>query len=91
MLAALYQRERTGRGRTVDLALFDCGVALTSYYGLEALARGIDPPRYGPAPPSLVPSGVFAAGAADAADHRSPFPSWRYARSGSPMAVVSCM
>lgn len=62
VLAALYQRERTGRGKTIDLALFDCGVALTSYYGLEALARGIDPPRYGNAHPSIVPYGVFEAG-----------------------------
>jgi crotonobetainyl-CoA:carnitine CoA-transferase CaiB-like acyl-CoA transferase len=61
VLAALYQRERTGRGKAIDLALFDCGVALTSYYGLEALARGIDPPRYGNAHPSIVPSGVFEA------------------------------
>jgi crotonobetainyl-CoA:carnitine CoA-transferase CaiB-like acyl-CoA transferase len=62
VLAALFQRERTGRGKTIDLALFDCGVALTSYYGLEALARGIDPPRYGNAHPSIVPYGVFEAG-----------------------------
>ena len=61
MLAALFQRERTGKGRAIDLALFDCGLALTSYYGLEALARGVDPPRYGNAHPSIVPYGVFEA------------------------------
>jgi crotonobetainyl-CoA:carnitine CoA-transferase CaiB-like acyl-CoA transferase len=62
VLAALYQRERTGRGRLVELALFDCGVALTSYYGLEAMAQGRDPVRYGNAHPSIVPYGVFQAG-----------------------------
>jgi crotonobetainyl-CoA:carnitine CoA-transferase CaiB-like acyl-CoA transferase len=62
VLAALFQRERTGRGKKIDLALFDCGVALTSYYGLEALAQGFDPPRYGNAHPSIVPYGVFEAG-----------------------------
>ena len=61
ILAALYQRERTGRGRQIELALYDCGVALTSYYGLEALALAKDPPRYGNAHPSIVPYGVFQA------------------------------
>jgi crotonobetainyl-CoA:carnitine CoA-transferase CaiB-like acyl-CoA transferase len=45
------------------MALFDCGLMITSYYGLEALLRGEDPPRYGNAHPSIVPYGVF-----DAAD-----------------------
>ena len=61
VLAALYQRTRTGRGRRVELALFDCGLAITSYYGLEALVQGKDPPRYGNAHPSIVPYGVFEA------------------------------
>ncbi|MBN3856476.1 CoA transferase [Paraburkholderia sp. Ac-20340] len=63
MLAALFERERTGRGRHVEMALFDCGLMITSYYGLEALVMGEDPPRYGNAHPSIVPYGVF-----DAAD-----------------------
>lgn len=63
VLAALYERERTGVGRHVQMALFDCGVMITSYYGLEALHLGEDPPRYGNAHPSIVPYGVF-----DAAD-----------------------
>ncbi|WP_042266575.1 CaiB/BaiF CoA transferase family protein [Paraburkholderia heleia] len=63
MLAALYERERTGRGRHVEMALFDCGLMITAYYGLEALLLGEDPPRYGNAHPSIVPYGVF-----DAAD-----------------------
>jgi crotonobetainyl-CoA:carnitine CoA-transferase CaiB-like acyl-CoA transferase len=63
VLAALVQRGRTGKGRHVEMALFDCGLSVTSYYGLEALALGGDPPRYGNAHPSIVPYGVF-----DAAD-----------------------
>lgn len=63
ILAALVQRDRTGRGKHVELALFDGGLSVTSYYGLEALALGQDPPRYGNAHPSIVPYGVF-----DAAD-----------------------
>lgn len=61
VLAALVQRGRTGKGRHVEMALFDGGVSVTSYYGLEALALGEDPPRYGNAHPSIVPYGVFEA------------------------------
>ena len=63
ILAALYQREKTGKGRHVEMALFDCGLMITAYYGLEALLLGEDPPRYGNSHPSIVPYGVF-----DAAD-----------------------
>ncbi|WP_028209643.1 CaiB/BaiF CoA transferase family protein [Paraburkholderia mimosarum] len=63
ILAALYERQRTGRGRHIEMALFDCGLMITAYYGLEALLIGEDPPRYGNAHPSIVPYGVF-----DAAD-----------------------
>ena len=63
ILAALFQREKTGKGRHIGMALFDCGLMITAYYGLEALLIGEDPPRYGNAHPSIVPYGVF-----DAAD-----------------------
>ncbi|MFG1462407.1 CoA transferase [Xanthobacter sp. DSM 24535] len=59
VLAALFARTRTGQGREVELALYDCGIALTSYYGLEALARQADLPPVGNAHPSIVPYGVF--------------------------------
>ncbi|PMS19373.1 CoA transferase [Trinickia dabaoshanensis] len=61
VLAALFDRQRSGQGRHVEMALFDCGVAITSYYGLEALLAGEDPPRYGNAHPSIIPYGVFDA------------------------------
>lgn len=63
ILAALYQRKTTGKGRLIEMALYDCGLMITAYYGLEALLRGEDPPRFGNAHPSIVPYGVF-----DAAD-----------------------
>ena len=62
VLAALFERERTGRGRHIELALFDCGLALTAYCGLEAMVRGHDPVRAGNAHPSIAPYGVFQAG-----------------------------
>ncbi|QRF63343.1 CaiB/BaiF CoA-transferase family protein [Variovorax paradoxus] len=61
VLAALYQRERTGQGRHVEMALFDCGLMITAYFGLEALLMGEDPPRCGNSHPSIVPYGVFEA------------------------------
>jgi crotonobetainyl-CoA:carnitine CoA-transferase CaiB-like acyl-CoA transferase len=61
VLAALYDREKTGVGRHVGMALFDCGLMITAYYGLEALLRGNDPPRYGNAHPSIMPYGVYEA------------------------------
>ncbi|QCP54472.1 CoA transferase [Trinickia violacea] len=61
VLAALYERQRTGKGRHIEMALFDCGLMITSYYGLEALIKGEDPPRYGNAHPSIMPYGVFDA------------------------------
>lgn len=63
VLAALYERQHTGQGRHIEMALFDCGLMLTAYYGLESLLMQKDPPRYGNAHPSIVPYGVF-----DAAD-----------------------
>ena len=63
ILAALFDRQRTGLGRHVEMALYDCGLMVTAYYGMEALLLGDDPPKYGNAHPSIVPYGVF-----DAAD-----------------------
>ena len=63
ILAALFDRQRTGQGRHVEMALYDCGLMITAYYGMEALLMGNDPPKYGNAHPSIVPYGVF-----DAAD-----------------------
>jgi crotonobetainyl-CoA:carnitine CoA-transferase CaiB-like acyl-CoA transferase len=63
ILAALYQAKSTGTGRRIDVALYDCGMMISSYYGLDALLTDRDPPRYGNAHPSIVPYGVF-----DAAD-----------------------
>lgn len=61
VLASLFERQRTGRGRHVQMALFDCGLMITAYYGLEALLMQKDPPRYGNAHPSIIPYGVFDA------------------------------
>lgn len=61
ILAALFERQKTGKGRHIGMALFDCGLMITAYYGLESLLIGEDPPRYGNGHPSIMPYGVFDA------------------------------
>jgi len=61
ILAALFARQSTGQGRHVQMALYDCGLMITSYYGMEALLKAGDPPKFGNAHPSIVPYGVFEA------------------------------
>ncbi len=61
VLAALFRRERTGKGQLIELALYDCGITVTAYYGLDAMLLGHDPKRYGNSHPSIVPYGMFEA------------------------------
>lgn len=61
VLAALFRRERTGHGQLIEMALYDSGIMVTGYYGLDALQLGHDPARYGNAHPSIVPYGMYEA------------------------------
>lgn len=61
ILAVLYERSRTGKGRHVQMALYDNGLAITSYYGLAAYLARKDPPKFGNSHPAIVPYGVFQA------------------------------
>lgn len=58
--AALIQRQTTGRGQHIDMALFDTAVAITANQSMNYLATGIPPQRLGNAHPNLVPYQVFA-------------------------------
>ncbi len=60
ILAALHERERTGRGRIVDVALFETALALLPYQLTETIATGTAPGRFGTAFPLIVPYEVFA-------------------------------
>ncbi len=59
ILAALAQRERTGKGGYVDAALVDTTVGVLANQGLNFLASGKVPARIGNAHPNIVPYQVF--------------------------------
>jgi crotonobetainyl-CoA:carnitine CoA-transferase CaiB-like acyl-CoA transferase len=61
ILAALAQRERTGRGCFIDTALVDSTVGVLANQGLNYLASGKVPQRIGNAHPNIVPYQVFPA------------------------------
>ncbi len=58
--AALAQRQRTGVGQHVDIALLDCMVAVLANQNLNYLVSGDVPTRHGNAHPNIVPYQVFA-------------------------------
>src|SRR5690606_19365581 len=60
VLLALLQRQRTGRGDRVDVALSDTLLALLAYQGQMVLTGGTQPRRLGNAHPSIVPYQSFA-------------------------------
>jgi crotonobetainyl-CoA:carnitine CoA-transferase CaiB-like acyl-CoA transferase len=59
ILAALHQREKTGKGQMVDMALFDVAVATMANQAMNFLASGKAPSRMGNAHPNIVPYQVF--------------------------------
>jgi formyl-CoA transferase len=61
ILAALYGREKTGEGATIDLALFDTQLAVLANQAANALISGNDPPRQGNTHPNIVPYQPFEA------------------------------
>jgi glutaryl-CoA transferase len=61
ILAALAQRERTGRGCYVDTALVDSTVGVLANQALNYMVSGKVPTRIGNAHPNIVPYQVFPA------------------------------
>jgi crotonobetainyl-CoA:carnitine CoA-transferase CaiB-like acyl-CoA transferase len=61
VLAALRQRERTGRGRHVEVSMVDAGASFLSYAAQSWLADGRQPARLGSAHPNLAPYQAFRA------------------------------
>jgi crotonobetainyl-CoA:carnitine CoA-transferase CaiB-like acyl-CoA transferase len=61
ILAALYRREKTGEGATIDMALFDTQLAMLANQAENALISGKDPARQGNTHPNIVPYQPFQA------------------------------
>jgi crotonobetainyl-CoA:carnitine CoA-transferase CaiB-like acyl-CoA transferase len=61
ILAALYERTVTGRGRLIDVSLFDGMLGMLAYLPQLAFFTGADPKPQGSQHPNLVPYGVFPA------------------------------
>jgi formyl-CoA transferase len=59
--AALFRRENTGEGATIDMALFDTQLAMLANQASNALISGNDPVRQGVGHPNIVPYQVFSA------------------------------
>jgi crotonobetainyl-CoA:carnitine CoA-transferase CaiB-like acyl-CoA transferase len=60
IMAALLARANSGRGQYIDMALFDCAVAMLANVNMNWLVGGGVPPRLGNAHPNIVPYQVFA-------------------------------
>jgi crotonobetainyl-CoA:carnitine CoA-transferase CaiB-like acyl-CoA transferase len=65
VLAALRDRDRTGRGQRVDISLLAAAVGVHVFQGAGFLATGNEPRRTGNRHPSIAPYGVFHCADAD--------------------------
>ena len=61
VLSAVHERARTGRGKHLDLSLFDVGVMAMVNLAQSYLADGVTPPRLGTAHAQIVPYQAFEA------------------------------
>ncbi len=60
VVAALYERERSGRGQRIEIALMDGVLAWLSYHVTGSLMTGRTPGRLGASHASVAPYGAFA-------------------------------
>lgn len=59
VLAALYERERTGAGRTLEVSLYETAVSLLASQLVGYLGAGVVPGREGSAFPQIAPYQIF--------------------------------
>jgi crotonobetainyl-CoA:carnitine CoA-transferase CaiB-like acyl-CoA transferase len=57
--AALIERQRTGEGQHIDMALFDCMTGVLANQAMNFLASGVSPRRMGNAHPNIAPYQTF--------------------------------
>ena len=61
ILAALHERSQTGRGRLIDISLYDGLIGMLGYFTQLAFLTGQDPAPMGSSHPNIVPYGSFPA------------------------------
>jgi crotonobetainyl-CoA:carnitine CoA-transferase CaiB-like acyl-CoA transferase len=61
ILAALHERNTTGKGRLIDISLYDGLIGMLGYFAQLAFITGEDPPTMGSSHPNIVPYGSFPA------------------------------
>lgn len=61
ILAALHERDKTGMGAHIDMALFDTQLAILANQASNAMVSGRDPQRLGNGHPNIVPYQPFTA------------------------------
>ncbi len=61
ILAALFERERSGKGQRIDISLLDSQIAWLANVASNYLVSGEVPRRYGNAHPNIVPYQIFRA------------------------------
>lgn len=59
ILAAVHQRQTTGRGQHIDMALLDTAVSIMGNQAMNYMTTGVAPKRMGNAHPNLTPYEVF--------------------------------
>jgi crotonobetainyl-CoA:carnitine CoA-transferase CaiB-like acyl-CoA transferase len=65
ILATLHERARTGRGRLIDISLYDGLIGMLGYFAQLAFLTGEDPPPMGSSHANIVPYGSFPASDGD--------------------------
>jgi crotonobetainyl-CoA:carnitine CoA-transferase CaiB-like acyl-CoA transferase len=61
ILAALHERTQTGRGRLIDISLYDGLIGMLGYFAQLAFITGADQAPMGSSHPNIVPYGSFPA------------------------------
>jgi crotonobetainyl-CoA:carnitine CoA-transferase CaiB-like acyl-CoA transferase len=59
ILAALFERERSGEGQRIDISLFESALSMLSYQATSYLTTGSLPKRHGSAHRAIVPVDAF--------------------------------
>jgi crotonobetainyl-CoA:carnitine CoA-transferase CaiB-like acyl-CoA transferase len=59
ILAALFERQRTGKGQYIDVSLLTASLNLLANIGTAHLNAGVEPERFGNAHPTVVPYQTF--------------------------------